>query len=217
MLAGQQFVFKINWDEDGPPRWPRPYPVGEFHFIEVTIQGNVVMQTWRTDGSYEANNAYHCFMSESEHQNFYELFSWAMTSHTCNTGFRMQMLWQVGLHLQQTVAQLCAGTVQHQKCKASLNDMEAMLASGHLLDRALARYIISVQEVFRGFTTMNMCTDKSTVCGLGLQNSLCSLPNIKSAVMNPRAQHVLQRAYRCSYSSPMLKGFSLFSPRLPYA
>ena len=113
VLAGQRFVFKINWDEDGPPRWPRPYPVGECHFIEVAIQGNVVMQTWRTDGSYEANNAYHCFMSESEHQNFYELFSWAMTSHTCKMGFRMQMLLQVGLHLQQTVAQLCAGTIQH--------------------------------------------------------------------------------------------------------
>ena len=117
-----------------------------------------------------------------------------MTSHTCNKWFRMQMLWQVGLHVQQTVAQLCAGTIQHQKCKACLIDMEAMLASGHLLDRALARYIISVQEVFRSFTTMNMCTDKSTVCGLGLQNSLCSLPNNKSAVVNPQAPPVFELA-----------------------
>ena len=86
VLAGQRFLFKINWDEDGPPRWPRPYPVGECHVIEVAIQGNVVMQAWRTDGSYEANDAYHSFMSESEHQSFYELFSWAMTSQTCKQG-----------------------------------------------------------------------------------------------------------------------------------
>ena len=106
----------------------------------------------------------------------------------------MQMLWQVVIHLQHTVAQLCAGTIKHQKCKASLIDMEAMLASGHLLDRALARYIISAQEVFTGFVTMNLSKDKSTVCGLGLQNSLCRLPNNKSAVMNPQAQRVFQFA-----------------------
>ena len=62
VLVGQRFVFKTNWNDDGPPRWPRPYPVGECHVIEVAIQGNVVMQTWRIDGSYEANNAYHSFI-----------------------------------------------------------------------------------------------------------------------------------------------------------
>ena len=99
----------------------------------------------------------------------------------------MQLLWQMGIQLQHAVSQLCAGAMKFDGCKAALLDMEAMLAQAAMLDRALARYTVSVGAAFNNFINLSMTTDKSSVCGLGLHSSIVGLPNNKAAIMPPQA------------------------------
>ena len=94
------------------------------------------------------------------------------------------MIWQAGLRLQILVFEVLKGT-QIPGLESRVVDVLALLNQPQALDRALARYVVSVGDVFASATNISLCTDKATVSSLSLQNTIIALPDNRAALGPP--------------------------------
>lgn len=96
-----------------------------------------------------------------------------------------QLLWHVGRSLQQLVMLALKGQ-QVPVVSAREVSMSDALGHPHKLDAALVRYVASCRSSTQGIKCFSVATDKSSVCGLQIQNSAIVLPNGTAIVAPPQ-------------------------------
>ena len=77
--------------------------------------------------------------------------------------------------------------------------LEDILEEPNLLDRHLVRYVAAGRAATEGHSCFSLCTDKSTVCGLGsgVQNTGIVLPNNKAILTPPQVLQLTFVARDC--------------------
>ena len=179
------FRFKINLLDTTKCRYPRPYPNGDFDVFVIKDDGTVDMDAWAQFGGYDTNNLRHAFLRRCPYATFLDLWMWAQTKD-CPWQFFHQMFWQVGLRLQHIVSEVLKGA-KYDGLESKLVDVAALLCQPQALDRALARYTVSLREVFSPAINISLCTDKASVTSMTLQNTIFALPDNRAGIAPPQA------------------------------
>lgn len=99
--------------------------------------------------------------------------------------FRFQLLWQLGLLLQKALRDAAMGKAS--PAEVTEVTMGDCLLDADTLDYKLVGYIQVCRHESRGGKNFTLCTDKSSVAGLGsgLQNTVIVVPGTNTAFLAP--------------------------------
>lgn len=100
-----------------------------------------------------------------------------------------QLVWHLGRHVHQLVMRTLKGQVV-PVVSASEVTIADMISNPDKLDVALVRYVASCRSATSGHTVLSLATDKSSVNGLQLQNSVIVLRNGSAIVTPPQVPFV---------------------------
>ena len=95
-----------------------------------------------------------------------------------------QLAWHAGSRLQASMLAAYKGKTV-QGLEVTPWALEDVLENPYQLDKHLVRYVGACKELASDCRAISICTDKSIVCGLTLQNSLIVLPHSNAAVVCP--------------------------------
>lgn len=100
-------------------------------------------------------------------------------------GLFRQLIWHVGRQVHDTVMRALKGQAAPGFAAKEVS-MKDVLADASRLDTQLVRYVASCRSASAGSHVVSVATDKSSVCGLQLQNSVVVLPCGKALIAPPQ-------------------------------
>lgn len=172
--------------------WPRPQPAAEQFVLHVDDEGGIDLNSWEHTilaanlaKGHPLRRWFHALnASAAIPMNVAELLERSCSSAACQ-GLFPQVLWQTACRVDSAVeASLGAG--YGGPCVCSLTGADALWGSAKEVDYNLAKYLASCQTNFCKPQFMSLATDKASVRGLSLSNTVAVMPNNLAMIMAPQ-------------------------------
>lgn len=185
------FQLEIAFVEDWTVHWPRPPFVATNVILQVDSAGRFSLAPWVEAVQVAIGPESRCgaMWLRCLQQTLGEATLGGLLSTSASApklrGLYLQLIWQVGLQLQAAFRLSLSGKTV-VGLSASYWHLADVLEQPHQLDRHLARYLMASRQACAGVQNLSICTDKSTVCGLTLQNSAVILPNNTAVICPPQ-------------------------------
>ena len=218
----------IDLDTSWAVLWPRPQVPKLLCVLQVDSKGVVLLAPFLLEvrsqncpeGHWSKSSDFQRVCTELGSCPFVADLFQAVASVQKLSLLRLQLLWQLGARLQETIS-TCL-TKPQGVLKVKVVSMEDSMDSAPVMDFKLVRYVASTRAVSAGQKNFSLATDKASVCGLGagVQNLIFGLPSNIAFVGVPQAGeskigtftrkstshiHLVNRAVRACLGSPRIR------------